>query len=152
MKASKTSFQQLKTSLPKNGINISTFNCLMHSCQPFRFWWNSSAFYTIFRHSIRNDQIPPKLKKFGNANTMDKGYASARRFIPPNIFQGFVSSCCCPLTPIFSSSAACNGACDWQACGSWPMSSLTCIEQEGGLWNQMIKFALNTYGLSAHGS
>ena len=28
------------------------------------------------------------------------------------------------LTPIFSSSAACNGACDWQACGSWPMSSL----------------------------
>jgi len=29
--------------------------------------------------------------------------------------------------------------------------SFTCIAQEGVLWNQMIKFALNTYGLSAHG-
>ena len=52
-----------------------------HSCQPFRFWRNSSAFYTIFRHSDRNDQILPKLKNFGNANTMDKDYVCARRCI-----------------------------------------------------------------------
>src|SRR6218665_1275856 len=38
------------------------------------------------------------LKKFGNANAMDKDYTCAR----PNIFQCFVSSCCCPLTHIFS--------------------------------------------------
>src|SRR6218665_198591 len=34
-----------------------------HSCQPFRFWRNSSDFYAIFRHSERNDRTPPKLKK-----------------------------------------------------------------------------------------
>src|SRR6218665_2905890 len=67
-----------------NPLMMWVLNCMrkpvqLHSCQPFRFWQNSSAFYTIFHHSDRNDQIPPKLKKFGNANTMDKDYACARR-------------------------------------------------------------------------
>src|SRR6218665_317070 len=86
-----------------------------HSCQPFRFWQNSSAFYTIFRHSDRNDQIPQKLQNsvtliLWKRTTRVQGAASAK----------FISM----FTPIFSSSAACNGACDWQACGCWPMSSL----------------------------
>jgi len=52
-----------------------------HSCQPFRFCRNSSAFYTIFRHSDRNGQIPPKLKKFGNANTILRACASQAKYI-----------------------------------------------------------------------
>ena len=41
-----------------------------HSCQPFRSWWNSSDFYAIFRHSDRNNRIPPKLKKIMLHNTL----------------------------------------------------------------------------------
>jgi len=44
---------------------------------------NHSDFGGIFplftQYSDRNDQIPPKFKKIGNANTMDKGYTCARR-------------------------------------------------------------------------
>jgi len=44
----------------------STFHELpytLNTCQPFLFWWNSSAFYAIFRHSDRNNHIQPKFKK-----------------------------------------------------------------------------------------
>src|SRR6218665_1275891 len=76
-------------------LNCKFLSCKtqsIHSYQPFRFWRNSSAFYAIFRHSDRNDQIPPKLKKFCNANTiMDKDYACARLCIPLRlIFRCFV--------------------------------------------------------------
>src|SRR6218665_2571858 len=93
----------------------------MHSCQPFRFWRNSSAFYTIFRHSDRNDQIPPKFKKIGIANTKDKDYGVCKSLHPLNINVLFHHASA--RLHLFLA-AACNGACDWQACGRWPMSSL----------------------------
>src|SRR6218665_3155944 len=115
-------------SLTLRAVNVYPFKRLTdrwHSCQPFRFWRNSSAFYTIFRHSDRNDQIPPKLKKFSNSmirTTHVQGAAACILSIYFKVF--FPDASRLALTPIFSSSAACNGACDWQACGSWPMSSL----------------------------
>src|SRR6218665_3262330 len=94
----------------------------MHSCQPFRFWRNSSAFYTIYRHSDPNDEIPPKFKKFGNANTMDKDYARVQRVQGQIYFNVLFHHAAAHLHLFLA--AACKGACDWQACGCWPMSSL----------------------------
>src|SRR6218665_1784318 len=95
---------------------------MWHSCQPFRFWRNSTAFYTIFCHSDQNDQIPPKFKKFGNANTMDKDYACARLNISAKYIYVLFHRAAARLHLFLA--AACKGACVWQACGFWPMSSL----------------------------
>lgn len=39
----------------------------MHSCQPFWFWWNSSAFYSIFCHSDRKNTCPLEENNFMTA-------------------------------------------------------------------------------------
>src|SRR6218665_1045308 len=108
----------------KNKCLLRTVPSLIHihhNCQPFRFWRNSSAFYTIFRHFDRNDQIPPKFKKIDNANTMDKDYAFARLCIR-EIYFNVLFHAAASLHLFLA--AACNGAYDWLACGCWPMSSL----------------------------
>jgi len=41
-------------------------------------------------------------------------------------FAKYISMSCFMLLPAYTLffASACNSACDWQACGCWPMSSL----------------------------